>query len=130
VESVKLKKKDTMGCPSCGVRIYKIEGCDQMWCVECHTPFSYKTGDIVKGVVHNPHYYEYIREHGENNLRNPLHAKKLAQSDLPCNGSLEDLPCNGSLEDLPCNGSLMDLSAIFIIIVYCVTLSYTVYTTN
>ena len=64
VLSANMIKADTKACPSCGVRISKIEGCDQMWCVECHTPFSWKTGRIETGTIHNPHFYEYNRKIG------------------------------------------------------------------
>ena len=59
VKSAELIKKDTKPCPTCGTRIFKIEGCDQMWCTECHTAFSWKSGRIDIGTVHNPHYYQY-----------------------------------------------------------------------
>ena len=36
--------------------------CSQMWCVECHTPFSWTTGERVTGVIHNPHYYQWQRD--------------------------------------------------------------------
>ena len=59
VKSAETIKKDTKPCPSCGVRIFKIVGCDQMWCTECHTAFSWKSGLKDTGVVHNPHFYQY-----------------------------------------------------------------------
>jgi hypothetical protein len=59
VASAELIKKSTRPCPTCGIRITKISGCDQMWCVECRTAFSWNTGEIETGVVHNPHFYEY-----------------------------------------------------------------------
>ena len=62
--SVELLNKDTKPCPTCACLIFKIEGCDQIWCVKCHTAFSWKTGRIDKGVVHNPHYYEMLRKLG------------------------------------------------------------------
>ena len=62
VETAKLIKQTTKPCPQCGQRIYKISGCDQMWCVECKCPFSWDSGKIItKGVVHNPHYFQYLR---------------------------------------------------------------------
>jgi hypothetical protein len=33
-----------------------------MWCIECKTAFSWKSGEIVNGKIHNPHYYEYLRK--------------------------------------------------------------------
>jgi hypothetical protein len=59
LKSAELIKKETRNCPSCGTGIYKLEGCDQMWCTQCHTPFSWKTGQKVHGVVHNPHFYAW-----------------------------------------------------------------------
>jgi len=64
VDSVEELRKNTRPCPNCGLRISKIDGCDQMWCVECKTAFSWNKGTIEQGVVHNPHYYQWMREHG------------------------------------------------------------------
>lgn len=62
VATAKLLAKDSRPCPGCGTVITKIEGCDQMWCPQCHTPFSWRTGQKETGVVHNPHYYEWQRK--------------------------------------------------------------------
>ena len=65
LKSAELIKKETKPCPQCGIRIFKISGCDQMWCTECKVAFSWNTGKIVvSGQIHNPHYYNYIRENG------------------------------------------------------------------
>ncbi len=63
-------KNETKGCPKCGVPIYKISGCDQMWCTICNVAFSWKTGRIERGVIHNPHYYQWMTNQGGQN-RNP-----------------------------------------------------------
>lgn len=70
VENIKLLEKDTRSCPSCKIPIHKIEGCDQMWCVKCHIAFSWRTGNIEKGIVHNPHYYQWKKNNDEI-TRNP-----------------------------------------------------------
>lgn len=64
VETVKLLKADTKPCPKCLVPIHKIDGCDQMFCGACHATFSWKTGALTNGPVHNPHYFEYLRRNG------------------------------------------------------------------
>ena len=64
IKSVALLDKETKKCPSCFVPIFKINGCDQMWCTSCHMTFDWKSGHIVRGIIHNPHYHEYIEQHG------------------------------------------------------------------
>lgn len=86
VKTMKLLKRDTKPCPKCGTMIHKIDGCAQMWCIDCHTAFSWETGRIETGRIHNPHYMEFknknvtSREHG----------------DIPCGGvpDFEDLKYN------------------------------------
>ena len=73
-------RKETKACPKCGIRISKIDGCDQMWCTGCHTTFSWNTGQILLNtVVHNPHYYEYLRRTNGGVI--PREA-----GDVPCGG--------------------------------------------
>ena len=62
VQSAELIKKETKPCPTCGTRISKISGCDQMWCPTCHKAFSWRTGLVDNGVIHNPHFYQYQRD--------------------------------------------------------------------
>lgn len=64
IETAKLLRSDSKPCPSCAAIIFKIDGCDQMFCTACHTAFSWRTGRIETGTVHNPHYYEYMRSRG------------------------------------------------------------------
>jgi hypothetical protein len=59
--SAALLARDTKPCPKCASMIYKIDGCDQMWCTQCQTAFSWRSGAVVTNAVHNPHYYEWLR---------------------------------------------------------------------
>lgn len=72
VKTAEMIKKETKPCPKCGERIYKVDGCDQMWCSQCHTTFDWVSGKIDNGVIHNPHFFEYqrkLREQGKTDAR-------------------------------------------------------------
>ena len=81
VLSAKAIKDETRPCPKCGTRIFKIDGCQQMFCIMegCHTAFDWVSGNIVTGVIHNPHYYEWLRRREGGEL--PREA-----GDIPCGG--------------------------------------------
>ena len=64
LETAKTIRKSTKPCPECGERIQKSSGCDQMWCISCHTAFSWRTGRKETGVIHNPEFYRWKRERG------------------------------------------------------------------
>jgi hypothetical protein len=68
VASVKSIRKECKPCPSCGIRVFRIEGCSQMFCTVCHTGFCWNTGEVVRveSYFHNPHYTEWLRKVGIN----------------------------------------------------------------
>ena len=77
VATAELLARDSRNCPKCASMIFKIDGCDQMWCTQCHTAFSWRTGRVETHMVHNPHYYEYQRAHG---------MLQRQPGDVPCGG--------------------------------------------
>ena len=78
LDTVALIRRSCKPCPKCSTQIHKIAGCDQMWCTQCHTTFSWRTGRVVDGIVHNPHYFEYVRNNGNVPPRAP--------GDMVCGG--------------------------------------------
>lgn len=76
VDSVAQIKKDSKTCPKCHVLIYKIDGCRQMWCTQCHTAFDWKTGTILHNKIHNPHYYEW-QKNNSNEIQNECNLDEL-----------------------------------------------------
>jgi hypothetical protein len=77
VETVSMIRRESKPCPKCGIRVSKIDGCHQMWCVECNTAWDWVSGRIVNGVIHNPHYYEFLKKNG---------GIPRAVGDVPCGG--------------------------------------------
>ena len=73
-------KKETKQCPGCHNRIYRVEGCSQMWCTGCHTAFDWNTGrKVVTEHLHNPHWLEYQRKMNGG-------VAPRAPGDVPCGG--------------------------------------------
>lgn len=72
IATATLIAKDSKNCPKCGVSIYKIEGCNQMFCTHCNTAFSWNTLTIINGNIHNPHYFAWLKSQGQNpSAQNP-----------------------------------------------------------
>ena len=84
IDAANMIKKETKPCPKCGVPIFKISGCNQMWCTICHISFSWRTGRVEVGHIHNPHYHQWIEQR---NIPNINGAAAGAEFD-PCQGVL------------------------------------------
>ena len=78
LKTIQQLKQDSKPCPKCGIITFKISGCNQMWCTECHATWDWKSGKIVTGIIHNPHYFQYMNQHGGGMPRQP--------GDVPCGG--------------------------------------------
>ena len=84
VANVTYLRKHTKACPCCGFRTSKISGCPQMFCMQCHKAWNWNTGREEKGIIHNPHFFEWQRRNGGVVERNPL--------DIQCGGLPHRLP--------------------------------------
>lgn len=89
VETVRLLAQDTRACPNCGVPIFRISGCDQIFCIKCFTAFDWKTGKIETGRIHNPHYYEWLRQNG---------GERREPGDVRCGGQISSLVLHEHLQ--------------------------------
>ena len=69
VKTLKSIAQNTKPCPNCKMPIEKINGCDQFFCTYCNTAFNWKTGEIEKGRIHNPHYFEWLQKNGGQDTR-------------------------------------------------------------
>ena len=81
IQTAHLIANSTKPCPRCTVSIYKIDGCDQMWCTQCHVSFSWRSGEVINERVHNPHYLHWLRE--GNNIQ------EREAGDVECGGMPE-----------------------------------------
>lgn len=64
VESAKLISKDSKPCPKCASLIFRISGCNQLFCVICKHAFDWTTGKTIDySVLHNPHFTEFMQHH-------------------------------------------------------------------
>jgi hypothetical protein len=78
IKSAELVQRETKPCPKCMTPIFKNGGCDQIFCTQCQTAFSWNTGIIEKGAIHNPHYYEWMANNHQN-----INIEEVACGELP-----------------------------------------------
>jgi len=85
IKSIRALTKSGRNCPKCYIPISKIDGCDQMFCTECKTTFSWNSGRIVNDneFHHNPHYLDWITEKRKNEAL--IQIMRLRQDDYNCN---------------------------------------------
>lgn len=82
IKSAALVIKETKPCPRCMTLIFKASGCNQMFCTQCHVIFDWSTGQIDDGIIHNPHYFEYLANNaGKTDI--DINMERAACGELP-----------------------------------------------
>ena len=76
-------KQGAKNCPGCNIPIFKTEGCDHMFCVNCHCMFNWSNLKITKTTT-NPLYYEWMRNRGLTPNRNDAneHDRNMGYCDV------------------------------------------------
>lgn len=100
IDTVKFIKSSTKPCPNCGTGISKINGCDQMWCTICKVAFSWTRGTIEKGIIHNPHYYQWMKSQ-KTAIRAP--------NDVVCGGLVRIYEFNDKLRKILSYNTFIDV---------------------
>lgn len=65
IQNIKAIAQSSKACPTCSVRITRIDGCLQMFCTQCFTLFDYQTLKVETGFRHNPHYLTWVANNPE-----------------------------------------------------------------
>ena len=82
VKSIEMITNDSKPCPKCTCLTFKVDGCNSMWCIECHTSWNWVSGRIENGVIHNPEYFDWLRKQRGVIPRNEL--------DIQCGREIDD----------------------------------------
>jgi hypothetical protein len=68
-----------------------------MWCINCHTAFDWRSGEITTGRIHNPHFIEFKRKGGVSR----------EHGDIPCGG----IPMYRELREAGASTDLVQLAS-------------------
>nr|BCY04602.1 hypothetical protein [Abalone asfa-like virus] len=78
IKSLEFLAEKTKPCPNCQSTIYKVEGCDDMFCVACMQGFKWSSGALIRNTnFHNPDLAR-LRDEGRLRQRSP--------GDVVCGG--------------------------------------------
>ena len=75
IATAELIRKETRNCPTCGTSIFRVFGCDSMFCTHCNNGFNWRTGKKVEHThLHNPHFFEWMNRNrpGSQNQPQPV----------------------------------------------------------
>jgi hypothetical protein len=72
IATADLIRKETRNCPTCGTNIFRMFGCDSMFCTHCNNGFNWKTGKKIEHThLHNPHFFEWMNHNRPERLNQP-----------------------------------------------------------
>ena len=71
LESIKVISMDSKPCPSCATAIFRIDGCNHMFCTHCRTHWDWVSGQVLRAST-NHHYLntaQFARNVATRNVR-------------------------------------------------------------
>jgi hypothetical protein len=92
LKSIHLIIKESKSCPTCAISIQKKDGCDDMYCTNCKTKFSWRTLKLVDKNRHNPEEEAEMRRNNRVD-RNP--------DDILCGRDMDASFIQNTLYHLP-----------------------------
>lgn len=89
IATAELLNRDSKPCPKCASMIFRISGCNMMFCIQCTVGFDWATGKIYenRNTFHNPEYTKWLANHNGG-------VAPRAEGDVLCGG----LPHNITLQ--------------------------------
>lgn len=90
VETVLCIKASSRSCPKCHVTITRSFGCDHMWCTNCHTSFSYSSGEILHDVA-NPEKHVFSTTGTATSVRRHLLPPELSAERIAVLGAVFEM---------------------------------------
>ena len=64
LESIKAIAMDSKPCPSCATAIFRIDGCNHMFCTHCRTHWDWVSGTVLRSSTN--HHYLTTRQFAQN----------------------------------------------------------------
>lgn len=69
LQSARAIERECTKCPGCSAAVYKINGCNHMFCTNCNTSFNNSTGKRISHSFGNVHFHEWVRSLSESERR-------------------------------------------------------------
>ena len=69
LQSARAIERECTKCPGCSASVYKITGCNHMFCTKCNTSFDNTNGKRISHSFGNVHFHDWVRSLSESERR-------------------------------------------------------------